>query len=575
MRLGPRTFSILAALCFGSTLAVTSAQAAATAALATAHPLATAAGAEVLVAGGNAFDAAVAVTAALGVVEPFHSGLGGGGFWLLHRARDGLQVMVDGRETAPAAITPGVYLDANSAVVPKRAVDGPLAAAIPGVPAAIVHLSEHYGRLPLRQTLAPAVKLAREGFPVSEGYRRVAQVRREVLRGSPAGRVFLLKGEVPPLGHRLVQEDLAKTLKYLINHNVKGFYRGPVANRLVTGVRAAGGLWSLEDLARYRVIERKPVAGTYRGIRVVSAPPPSSGGVVLLEILNILEGYQLSAQDPATRKHVIVEAMRRAYQDRATYLGDPAYAIAPLERLLSKDYARQRRISLHLDRATPSSALGGPPATAREGPHTTHFSVMDAEGNRVAATLSINYSFGSGFMPPGTGVLLNDEMDDFALQPGVPNVYGLVGGTANSVAPGKRPLSSMTPSFLETPDRVALLGTPGGSRIISMVALSALEFAAGRDAAGTVAVPRFHHQYLPDELQHEPDALSPSERERLQALGHRLKDLGKKYGDMQAVIWHRQSGRLEAASDPRGEGSARVFPVNADILGKNSSRAGQ
>jgi gamma-glutamyltranspeptidase/glutathione hydrolase len=546
-----------------------------TAALATAQPLATAAGVEVLQAGGNAFDVAVAVTAALAVVEPYDSGLGGGGFWLLHRARDGLDVMVDGRETAPLAIAPGAYLDAQGKLVPQRAIDGPLAAAIPGVPAGIVHLSERYGRLPLSMTLAPAVRYARDGFSVTKSYRRMAQTRRAALSASPAGAVFLLNGEVPPLGHRIVQRDLAMTLNSLINHKVNGFYQGPLARQLVRGVRAAGGVWSLDDLARYRVVERAPVIGQYQNMRVVSAPRPSSGGIVLLEVLNLLEGYDLASHEPAIRKHLVIEAMRRGYQDRATYLGDPAYSIAPLERLLSKDYARQRRLNLRLDQATPSSQLAPSSLSTKSGPHTTHFSVVDSEGNRVAATLSINYGFGSGFMPPGTGILLNDEMDDFSLQPGAPNVYGLVGGAANSVVGSKRPLSSMSPSFLEKEGRVAVLGTPGGSRIISMVALGALEFAAGGTATDMVALSRFHHQFLPDEVQHEPGAFSPAEAQALRGLGHTLKDVGRQYGNMQIVIQDLRTGTLSAASDPRGEGSAAVIPLSAGIEGRNSSRVAQ
>jgi gamma-glutamyltranspeptidase/glutathione hydrolase len=568
---------LFAAICFGSAARVAPVWAASssTAALATAHPLATEAGAEVLKAGGNAFDAAVAVTAALAVVEPYSSGLGGGGFWLLHRAGDGRDVVVDGRETAPLAITPGDYLDAQGKPVPRRAIDGPLAAGIPGVPAGIVHLSERYGRLPLRQTLAPAVRYAREGFPVSAIYRRKAQGRLLALRASQAGNVFLLNGEVPPLGHRIVQQDLASTINIIINQGVRGFYLGPLARRLVNGVRSAGGCWSLEDLARYRVIERAPLIGSYRGMRLVSVPRPSSGGTVLLETFNILEGYDLAGHAPVTRKHLMVEAMRRAYQDRARYLGDPAYSAAPLARLLSKDYARQRRMDLHLDRATPSKQAIAAAANPVEGPNTTHFSVVDGAGNRVAATLSINYDFGSGFVPPGTGVLLNDEMDDFSLQPGVPNVYGLVGGTANAVVGGKRPLSSMTPSFLEKDGRIAVFGTPGNSRIISMVMLGALEFAAGGTARDIVALPRFHHQFLPDEVQHEPGAFSPAEAQALRGLGHTLKDLGRQYGNMQIVIQDLKTGALSAASDPRGEGSAAVIPLSAGIEGRNSSRAAQ
>ncbi|WJW75752.1 gamma-glutamyltransferase [Thiohalobacter sp. IOR34] len=528
------------------------------AAVASAHPLATRAGLEILAAGGNAFDAAVAVSAALAVVEPYSSGLGGGGFWLLHRARDGFEVMVDGRERAPLAARRNMFLDAEGRPVPGLSMDGPLAAGIPGEPAALAHIAARYGRLGLARDLAPAIRLAREGFAVDGHYRRLAGFRRDVLRRFPAAAArFLIAGEVPPEGHIIRQPDLARTLEALASRGHEGFYGGALARRLVEGVRAAGGIWTLRDLAEYRVVEREPLRGEYRGIRVTSAAPPSSGGVALITLLNILAGYDLAALDEAGRVHLLVEAMRRAYRDRAQYLGDPDFVDMPLERLTHPFYAAGLRAAIRLDRALPSSLLA-PVAPPREGPHTTHFSILDTEGNRVAATLSINYPFGSGFLVPGTGVLLNDEMDDFSIKPGVPNVYGLVGAEANAIAPGKRMLSSMTPTFLDDGERLAILGTPGGSRIISMVLLATLEFAAGREPAAWVARPRFHHQYLPDAIQFEPGALAPALQRRLEAMGHRLRPLDAPYGNMQAVLWDRRNGRVLAASDPRGVGAARL-----------------
>ncbi len=525
------------------------------AAIASADPLATEAGMQVLREGGNAFDAAIVVSAALGVVEPYSSGIGGGGFWLLHRASDGRQVVVDGREVAPAAAGPGMYLDGAGRPIPRSSIDGPRAAAIPGVAAGIAHLAKNYGRLPLSRTLAPAIGLARDGFRVSPRYREAAASRVQALRASPAAaEVFLRDGEVPPLGHRIVQPDLAWTLEALAERGAEGFYRGAVARRLAGGVIAAGGLWTLQDLEHYRVVERAPIVGVYRGVRVVSVPPPSSGGVVLIEALNILEGFDLHARDPAARTHLIVEALRRAYRDRARYLGDPDFEYMPLERLLNKRYAAAERRTISLWHATPSA----PAPAGREAGNTSHFSVIDAEGNHVAATQSINYLFGSGFMVPGTGVLLNDEMDDFSMSPGLPNVYGLVGGSANAIAPSKRPLSSMTPTFIETEDRVAILGTPGGGRIISMVLLGVLEFARGNGPYIWVSRPRFHHQYLPDRVEYEPGALDERERAGLQKRGHRLFELREPYGNMQAVLWDRGLGVVRAASDPRGEGRARV-----------------
>ncbi len=531
-------------------------------AVASAHPLATEAGLAILAQGGNAFDAAVAVTAALAVVEPYSSGLGGGGFWLLHRASDGHEVMLDGRETAPAAAHRDMYLDRQGNVIPGASMDGPLSAGIPGVPAALAHLAEHYGRLSLAETLAPAIRYARQGFEVDAHYQRLARFRKDVLRRWPEGAALFLKdGEVPPVGHRIRQPELAATLQALAERGRAGFYQGEVARRLVEGVRRAGGIWSLEDLQNYRVVEREPIRGSYRGLRITSAAPPSSGGIALVEMLNILEAYPLERFDSVTRRHVIVEAMRRAYRDRAQYLGDPDFVEVPVARLTHPLYAAGLRAAIRLDRATPSAALPGI-ESGPEGFHTTHFSILDGEGNRVAATVTINYPFGSGFVAPGTGVLLNDEMDDFSAKPGSPNAYGLVGAEANAIAPGKRPLSSMSPTFVESADRVAILGTPGGSRIITMVLLGILDFARGRGPDSWVSLGRFHHQYLPDVIQHEKGALSDDDMAGLRALGHTLKETSWRYGNMQAILWHKGSGKVEAAADPRGVGEARVVPVS-------------
>ncbi len=537
------------------------------AAIATAHPLATEAGHAVLAAGGNAFDAAVAITATLAVVEPASSGLGGGGFWLLHRAKNGYQTMLDGRERAPLTARRDMYLDAKGEVIPNLSMDGALAAGIPGVPAGLAHLAQHYGVLPLSKTLAPAIRHARNGFVISESYRRMAQFRLEALRGldgtitTAAASIFLHGGDVPPAGHLLKQPDLADTLEAIAKQGAAGFYSGPVADKLIKGVRRAGGIWTQKDLTSYRLIERQPLQGTYRGIRITSAPPPSSGGIALISALNILAGYDQKALDPALnpigRTHLIVEALRRAYRDRALYLGDPDQVAIPVARLTDPLYADGLRASIRADRATPSNTLPGN-ATLSAGNDTTHFAVLDKHGNRVAATLSINLPFGSGFVAPGTGVLLNNEMDDFSAKPGVPNIYGLVGGEANAIAPGKRPLSSMSPTFLESKNGIAILGTPGGSRIISMVLLSTLDFAAGNDPASWVDLKRFHHQFLPDVIQHEPGTFSAAQIVSLTQLGHTLKEVTNPYGNMQAILWDRKNNKVKAASDPRGEGSATV-----------------
>jgi gamma-glutamyltranspeptidase/glutathione hydrolase len=531
------------------------------AAIATAHPAATQAGVDILAAGGNAFDAAVAVSAALAVVEPYSSGLGGGGFWLLHEASTGRDLMVDGRERAPLAATATMYLDADGQFDPQASLNGPLAAGIPGEPAALVHIGEHYGRLPLAKSLAPAIRLAREGFAVDPIYRRMAHWRLEVLRASPAAaRQFLSDGEVPAEGVLIRQPELAKVLEAMASDGRAGFYQGAIAEALVAGTREAGGIWSIEDLAAYRVVEREPIVGHYQGWRITSAAPPSSGGVALVQMLNMLTALEARlgpADSEVDRVHRLVEVMRRAYRDRARYLGDPDQVAMPIERLTHPFYASGLARDIDPSHATPSQPVSSKP----EGPHTTHFSILDDEGNRVAATLSINYPFGSGFVPPGTGVLLNDEMDDFSAQPGTPNAYGLVGGEANAIAPGKRMLSSMSPTFATSADSVVILGTPGGSRIITMVLHGILAAVAGGEPEDWVSAPRFHHQYLPDEILFESGAFDEAIQGALSARGHRLSSSERRFGNMQLIAWDRARGVVQAVSDPRGIGAAEVHAV--------------
>jgi len=532
------------------------------AAIASAHPLATRAGMEILDSGGNAFDAAVAVSAALAVVEPYSSGIGGGGFWLLHRANDGFETMVDGRERAPLAASRDMYLDEKGEVIPGLSMNGPLAAGIPGEPAALANISDKYGRLPLAKSLAPAIRLARQGFPVTEHYRKMAGYRLEVLRRYPqAAQIFLKDNEVPPLGYLIKQPELAVTLEAIAKDGADVFYHGKVGKALLKANNKAGGIWKPKDLAGYRAIEREPIRSQFHGLTITSAAPPSSGGVALATMLNILAQFPLQKLDKATRDHLIIEAMRRAYRDRAEYLGDTDVVKVPLKRLTSPDYAAGLAASIRLDRATASKEL--PSATQHdEGFHTTHLSILDMEGNYVSATLSINYPFGSGFVAGDTGVLLNDEMDDFSAKPGVPNAYGLVGAEANAIAPGKRMLSSMSPTFVSGPDGVAILGTPGGSRIITMVLLGILEVADGKGPADWVARPRFHHQYLPDTVFYEADAFSEEEADALAKMGHHLMRADGTWGNMQAVWWQKKTNRVEAASDARVEGEALVKQSN-------------
>ena len=528
-------------------------------AIASAYPLASDAGKEILAKGGNAFDAAVAVAAALAVVEPSSSGLGGGGFFLIRRASDGREIMIDLREMAPGAAHRDMYLDKDGNVVPGLSRDTALAAGIPGEPAGIAHLSKKYGKLPLGVSLAPAIKLAREGFPLYTRLRGGMEFKKNAFLKTPdAARTFLVNGEVPPLGHVIKQPELAATLELLAKQGADGFYKGAFAQKLVDGVRGLGGNWTLADLASYTVVERAPVVGHYRGARIVSGSPPTSGGVALIDALNILEGFDLAKADKVTRTHLIVEAMRRVHRDRAVYMGDPDFVQVPVAQLIDPNYAAGQRASIRLDKATPSDMLPGVNAPS-PGPSTTHFSVIDAKGNLVAATITLNFFFGSGLMVPDTGILLNNQMDDFSSKPGVPNGFQLIGGDANAIAAKKRPLSSSTPTFVEGPDGLMVLGSPGGSYIPGMVILGTINFMEGRSAQEVVGAPRFHHQFSPDVLQFESDALNVEERKALEGRGHKLREGSRRWGNMQVVIWNYKTGTVEAASDPRGVGVGLVY----------------
>lgn len=529
-------------------------------AVSSAHELATEAGLEIMAMGGNSFDAAVAVSAALGVVEPGSSGIGGGGFWLLHRAADDFSTMVDGRETAPSAATTDMFIGPDGEVDRDGTVNGPISAGIPGSPAAWVHLAERYGTLPLETLLAPAIRLAEDGFAVNLQYQMLLNWRAEVLQRWPeTAEIFMPGGEIPELGTIIRQPELAETLRVLAREGFDGFYRGPVAEALVAGARAEGGIWTLEDLAAYRVVEREVIRTRYRGYELLTASPPSSGGIAIAQMLNIIEPFDLGELSRVERVHLLVEAMRRAYRDRALYLGDPDFVEIPTSMLLSPYYAAGLRTGIRLDRATPSASLASEPGVITEGDHTTHFSLIDAEGNMVAGTLTINLPFGSGFVAPGTGVLLNNQMDDFSAAPGVPNEYGLIGFAANEIQPGKRMLSSMSPTIVKSDERVAVLGTPGGSRIITMVLLGILDFVDGNGPESWVALPRFHHQYQPDEIEVERGAFSAEEIAELEALGHMVQIRVLPWGNMHGVMWDRRTRQLEAAHDPRWDsGGAEV-----------------
>ena len=536
--------------------------------IASAHALATDAGFETLARGGNAFDAAVAVSAVLSVVEPISSGLGGGGFFLLHDAKTGKDVFVDARETAPAAATPQAYLGKDGQLDRDRAQNGPWSAGIPGLPAALVHVAGRHGRLPLTQSLAPAIRIARGGFPVYGRLARGYAERRDVMERYPGTReVFLRNGQPPKEGDLFRQPELAATLERLATGGFDGFYRGTTAKRLLAGVKAAGGKWTAEELAGYRVKEREPLRFEYDGWDIVTAPPPSSGGIALAEMLQILEPWDLAKLPQAERVHLVTEAMRRAYRDRTFYLGDPDFVKIPVKTLMDPAYAAGLRATIHPAKATPSDLLSGAP-TPLEDEETTHFSIIDADGNRAAVTQTVNLLFGSGLVPAGTGVLLNNEMDDFALKPGTPNAFGVMGYDANAPEPGKRMLSSMTPTFLSNADKVAVIGTPGGSRIITMVLLGIRGYADGLDAPQVAALPRYHHQWMPDALGIERDALPADVVAALRAMGHVVVVPGEDnqgrrssdaWGNMNTVLWDRRDNTLSGGSDPRtNTGKARV-----------------
>lgn len=533
-------------------------------AIASAHPLATQAGMDIFEKGGNAFDAAVAVAAVLAVVEPYGSGLGGGGFWLLHDAAKNADAVIDSRERAPLAAAKDMFLDTQGDVKPYASLVGPLAAAVPGVPAALAYLAENYGELNLAQNLAAAIQFADNGFPVDLIYQQLVSKPYilKLLRHYPtSAAVFLHNNQIPMRGTKIIQKDLAKTLKALALKGHDGFYAGPVAQKLVSAVTQGGGIWTLEDLKSYQIELREPLYGQYKGVEIVTVSPPSAGGVAVITMLNILDPYNLSEQDEPLKKHYTIEAMRLASWDGGNNLGDPDYIKVPLNKLISSKNAAQLRDHINTDKAIINTTLGKVPANGSRGTDTTHFSVLDEQGNRVAATLSLNILFGSGFVAQGTGVLLNDEMDNFAVKPGEANVYGIVGSAQNIIEPGKRPLSNMTPVFLVTDDRVGILGTPGGVRIPTMMLLGILDFAAGNDPLSWVTQPRYHHQFMPDQVQFEPQGISEQEQQQLQAMGHKLKPLDKRYGNMQAILWDKKNNKVMAASQPDKLGKATVSPA--------------
>ena len=536
--------------------------------VASVHELASRAGVEMMQAGGNAVDAAVATGFTLAVVHPQAGNLGGGGFLLLRKATGEMR-FIDFREKAPAAATQDMYLDAQGNVIENASLIGYKAIGVPGSVAGLVYAEKKYGKLSLDKVVAPAIRLARAGFPLA--WEDAQDLRDEDLAKFPASkRIFQRDGKYYLPGEILKQPELARTLERIAK-NPDDFYHGAMARELAAAVAKGGGLITADDLAQYEVKEREPIRGTYRGYDIISAPPPSSGGIALVEILNILEGFDLAklGNRSAQSIHLTVEAFRRALYDRAEFLGDPDFAKIPVPQLIDKRYAEAWRESINPNHASASKDLkrpsvfnelervaGSRPATIREPKNTTHYSVVDPEGNAVAVTTTLNDSFGSRVTAEGLGFLLNNEMDDFAVKQGVPNAYGLIQGPANAIGPGKRPLSAMTPTIVLKDGKLFLvLGSPGGPTIITTVAnilMGVVDF--GLDIQEAVNAPRFHHQWLPDVIDVE-DRLSPDTMNLLRSKGHTLKP-AHFWGDGECIMVDPKTGERLGASDGRNNGKA-------------------
>jgi len=484
-------------------------------------------GVEILDRGGNAVDAAVAVGFALAVTYPRAGNIGGGGFIVIHLAKDNRDVAIDYRETAPSAATATMFLDAKGEPDPAKSRDSALAVGVPGTVAGLALAREKYGsgKLSLADLIAPAIRLAQQGFPVEDDTAdSLPRARERLARWPSSSEIFLKDGGKPPqTGDRLLQFDLADTLKAIAQDGPQAFYQGRIAAQIAAAVRGAGGIMTADDLKNYRAVERAPVRGTYRGYDIVAMPPPSSGGVALIEMLNILEGYDLSHLGRGEKSlHTMIEAMKRAYADRAVFMGDPDAVKMPIAGLTSKKYAAALRASIG-DKATPAASIRPGKPAEYEGNNTTHFSVIDRDGNAVSNTYTLNFSYGLGLVADGTGVLLNNELDDFTAKPGAANAYELVGFNANLPGPGKRPLSSMTPTIvLKDGKPVLVTGSPGGSRIISavlQVISNVIDFHMPIDKA--VTAPRLHHQWQPAEVFAEP-GFAPDVLDALKARGHTI-----------------------------------------------------
>lgn len=525
----------------------------------TREPHATEVGVSVLRGGGNAVDAAVAIGFALAVTHPSAGNLGGGGFMLVRMA-DGRSTFFDFRERAPLAATRDMYLDETGRARDWSLV-GYLAAGVPGTVKGLDAAHHRFGRKPWSALVSPAVRLAREGFPVSYALARSLRGHCDLFEPFPdSRRIFLNRGMYYDAGDVLIQTDLARTLERIEKHGSKDFYEGETARLLTADMRAHGGLITQQDLAQYTVVEREPLRGSYRGYELVTAPPPSSGGIGLLQMLGMLEttGYQRTGAGSAAAIHWVAEAQRRFYADRSEYLADPDFVRIPLSRLLSPPYIEERRKTFDPARASTSEEIRpGKPEPSSESAETTHYSVVDEEGNAVAVTYTLNGGFGNGVTPAGLGFLLNNEMDDFSAKPGEPNLYGAIQGEVNAIQPRKHPLSSMTPTILTKDGELRMVvGSPGGTTIINTVLeviLNVVDF--GMNIQKAVEFPRFHHQWMPDELRMEVD-FSPDTLELLAARGHRIRKVSQQ-GEVCAILW--DGSWLQGAADGRTEATAAGY----------------
>jgi gamma-glutamyltranspeptidase/glutathione hydrolase len=538
--------------------------------VATAHPLATDAAYLVLRQGGNAVDAAVAASFMISVVRPQSTGIGGGGFWLFYDQKARQNFAYDFRERAPAKATAKMYYDSqgrertykfNDQTIEDLSVNGHLAVAVPGLVAGLAEVHRKHGRLPWQQLVAPAEKVAAQGFSVYTGLAAALKQQEQILKKFPSSaRIFYPEGRLLKEGDRLVQADLAKTLQLIGQEGPQVFYRGSVAKLIVAEIARGQGILSEADLERYQVILRKPLEGTYLGRKVVSMPPPSSGGVHVIQMLNMLgrSPEQPGPLGSAAQVHQLAEVMKRAFADRAKYLGDPDFVKVPVGHLISPDYAAKLVKTIDQDSATPAKKVSHGEPIWRESPSTTHISIVDRDGNGVSTTQTINYSFGSSVVAEGTGIVLNNEMDDFSKKPGVPNVFGLVGSAANAIAPGKTMLSSMSPTFVFDKSGALdlVVGSPGGPKIITATLQTIVNrIAYQMPLADAVHHARIHHQWLPDTLVYEKGLLTADVVNELKRRGHSVRETPDPLGDVQAVA--RENGVWSGVSDIRSDGIPR------------------